>query len=147
MIMRNQYIIHTSIPAPDANSWLPIITSMSGKIENLTPWEYIEGGDDLAAAMNYAGGDTSGYTACMWEAVGVDSATPPKQRVWTQTRARELLQNARDYFDEVMKNVSERDSQDISFKLWRNNFEDAMEDLQRKINGEHPDGPFAPDEQ
>jgi len=120
---------------------------MSGKIENLTPWEYIEGGDDLAAAMNYAGGDTSGYTACMWEAVGVDSATPPKQRVWTQTRARELLQNARDYFDEVMKNVSERDSQDISFKLWRNNFEDAMEDLQRKINGEHPDGPFAPDEQ
>ena len=108
----------------------------------------IHDGDDLAAAMNYEGGDTSGYTACIWEAVWQDSATPPDQRVWTQTRAEELLQDARDYFDEVIANVSEQDRRDSAFKLWRRNFRYAMENLQWKINGEHYDvGPFAPDEE
>ena len=93
------------------------------------------------------GGDTSGYTACIWEAVWQDSATRPDQRVWTQTRAEELLQDARDYFDEVIANASEQDSQTSAFKLWRRNFRDAMKDLQWKINGEHPTaGPFAPHE-
>ena len=124
---------------------------ITAAIENLTPWKYIHGGDDLAAAMNYEGGDTSGYTACIWEAVWQDSAdaiSRPDQRVWTQTRAEELLQDARDYFDEVIVNVSEQDRRDSAFARWRSNFLHAMKNLQWKINGEHYDvGPFAPDEE
>ena len=122
-----------------------IITGMSGRIENLTPWKWIEGGSELAAAMNYEGGDTSGYTACMWMAVWDDE---PNQGLWTQTTAQELLQDAQDYFDAVIENVSRRDRRSYEFGAWRDRFERAMNDLQLKINGEHPDvGPFAPDAQ
>ena len=117
-----------------------IITGMSGNIENLTPWKWIEGGSELAAAMNYEGGDTSGYTACMWRAVWPDEAN---QGLWTQTTAQELLQDARDYFDAVIENVSRRDRRSYNFRAWRDRFEDAMNDLQLKINGQHPtEGPF-----
>lgn len=115
---------------------------ITAAIENLTPWKWIEGGSELVAAMNYEGGDTSGYTACMWRAVWHDSQ--PDQRLWTQTTAQELLQDAQDYFDAVIENVSERDRRTSSFRIWRDNFEDAMQNLQLKINGEHPNvGPFA----
>jgi len=150
-------IIFGSPHGPDFESeWRPaempvgtgnpyIITGMSGNIENLTPWKWIEGGSELVHAMNYEGGDTSGYTACMWRAVWPDEAN---QGLWTQTTAQELLQDARDYFDAVIENVSTRDRRSYDFRAWRDRFEGAMNDLQLKINGEHPDvGPFAPDAQ
>ena len=142
MIMRNQYIIHTSIPAPDANSWLPIITSMSGKIENLTPWTGEHGAD----------GDASGYTNCMWDAVWSSNqwvpGASPSSGLWTQTLAEELLQDARDYYDEVIANASAQDRETRAFARWQTRFNDAMRNLQWRIDGEHRDvGPFAPDAQ
>ena len=75
-----------------------IITNMSGEIENLTPWS---GFDHDVPAVD---ADSSGYTASMWDAVWSSG-------LWTQTRAEELLQDARDYFDEVIVNASEQDRQ------------------------------------
>jgi len=119
-----------------------IITGMSGKIENLTPWTGEHGAD----------GDASGYTNCMWDAVWSSNqwvpGASPSSGLWTQTLAEELLQDARDYYDEVIANASAQDRETRAFARWQTRFNDAMRNLQWRIDGEHRDvGPFAPDAQ
>ena len=76
------------------NPYLITAAIENAATENLEPWAGEDGGD----------GDTSGYEQCMWDAVWSSG-------LWTQTRAEELLQDARDYFDEVIVNASEQDRQ------------------------------------
>ena len=115
------------------NPYLITAAIENAATENLEPWAGEAGGD----------GDTSGYEQCMWDAVWSEDASE-----WTQTLAEELLQDARDYYDEVIANASAQDRETRAFARWQTRFNDAMRNLQWRIDGEHRDvGPFAPDAQ
>ena len=112
------------------NPYLITAAIENAATENLEPWAGEDGGD----------GDTSGYEQCMWDAVWSEDASE-----WTQTLAEELLRDAREYYNKVIANVSEQDSQTNAYTTWKTKFETAMWNLQERINGEHWDvGPFAP---